>query len=116
MTVVQINTDFITCEEWRYPKLPCVKIWKGFAKQLLRYGQKGKNMQGQGHSLRSSVKVTKFQSALRLLLVNKCKKFEDNAITRFCCSVRNSEKWGKKNNPQYWQYNNIDWEYLSVNK
>ena len=54
-------------------------------------------MQGQGHSLKSSIKVTKFQSALRLLLVNKYKKFEDNAIARVCCSRRNSEKWGKKN-------------------
>ena len=54
-------------------------------------------MQGQGHSLKSSVKVTKFQSALRLLLVNKYKKFEENAIARFCCSMRNSEKWEKQN-------------------
>ena len=97
MTVVQITTDFITYEEWPYPKLPCVKIWKGFAQQLLRYGQKGKSKQGQGHSLRSSVKVTKFQSALHLLLVNKGKKSEDNAITRFCCSVRNSKSGGEKN-------------------
>ena len=65
MTIIQIAKDFITSEEWPYPKLPCVKIWKGFVQQLLRYGHKGKSMQGQGHSLRSSVKVTKFQSALR---------------------------------------------------
>ena len=94
MAVIQIAKDFITFEEWPYPKLPCVKIWKGFAQQLLRYGQKDKSKQGQGHSLRSSIKVTKFQSALRLLLVNKYKKFEDNAIARFCCSTRNSEKVG----------------------
>ena len=57
MTVVQIAQDFITSEKWSHPKLPCVKIWKGFAQQLLRYGQKGKRRQGQGHSLRrSSVK------------------------------------------------------------
>ena len=88
MAVVQTAKDFITSEEWPYPKLPCVKIWKGFALQLLRYGQKGKSKQGHDHSLRSSVKVNKFQSALRLLLVNKYKKFEDNAIDRFCCKCK----------------------------
>ena len=82
MAVAQIAQDFIISEEWPYPKLPCVKFWKGFAQQLLRYSQKGKSKQGQGHSLRSSRKVTKFQSALRLLLVNKYKKFEDNAILK----------------------------------
>ena len=97
MAVVQTAIDFITCEKWPYPKLPCVKIWKGFARQLQRYSQKGKSKQGQGHSLRSSVKVTKFQSALHMLLVNKYKTFEDNAIARFCCSIDNLEKVEKKN-------------------
>ena len=53
MAVVQTAKDFITSEEWPYLKLQCVKIWKGFVQQLLRYGQKGKSKQGQGHSLRS---------------------------------------------------------------
>ena len=92
MAVVYVTQDFISSEKWPYPKLPCVKIWKGFAQQLLTYGQKGKRGQGQGHSLRSSVKVTKFQSALRLLLVNMYKKFENDAIARFCSSVDNSKK------------------------
>ena len=100
MAVVHSTKDFITFEVWPYPKLPCVKMWKGFAQQLLRYGQKSKSKQGQGHSLRSSVKVTKFRSTLRLLLVNKYKKFENNAIARFCCSMRNSEKVGEKNSPK----------------
>ena len=59
MTVVQIAVDFITFEEWPYPKLPRVKIWKGFVQQLPRYGQKGKSKQDQGYSLRSTVKVKK---------------------------------------------------------
>ena len=99
MIVKQIAKDFNTSKEWPYPKLPCVKIWKGFAQQLLRYGQKGKSKQGQGHSLKSSIKVTKFQSALRLLLLNKHKKFENDAIARFCSSIDNSKKW-KRNKKQ----------------
>ena len=43
MTVIQTAKDFIIFEEWPYHKLPCVKIWKGFAQKLLRYGQKGKS-------------------------------------------------------------------------
>ena len=96
MAVVQKVKDLFTFEELPYPKLPCVHIWKGFAEQLLRYGQKGKSKQGLGHLLRSSVKVTKFQSALRLLLVNKYKKFEDNAIARFCCNAKLGKSGGKK--------------------
>ena len=95
MAVVQIAKNFITSEEWLYPKLPCVKIWKGFAQQLLRYGEKDKSKQGQGHSLKSSIKVTKFQSALCLLLLNRHKKFENDAIAEFCCSVDNSKKLKK---------------------
>ena len=82
MADIQTAKDFITCEEWPFSKLPCVNIWKGFAQQLLRYGQKGKSKQGQGHSLRSSVKVTKFQSALRLRLVNKKRNLK--TIWRIC--------------------------------
>lgn len=118
MAVVHSAKDFITSEVWPYPKLPCVNIWKGFAQNLLRYGQKIKSKQGQGHSVRSSVKVTKFQSTLRLLLMNKYEKFEDNAIARFCCSMRNSKKEKKrKKNPKHGNQfnNNIDREYLSVN-
>ena len=66
---------------------------------------------------RSLVKVTKFQSALRLLLMNKYKKFEDNAIDRFCCSVDNSKKVEEKNKKNHGdRFNhNVDQEYLSVN-
>ena len=49
--------------------------------------------------------------------MNKHKKFEDKAIARFCYSTRNSEvekKQQKKHGDQF--NNNIDWEYLSVNK
>ena len=96
MAVVQNAQHFITSEEWPYPKLLCVNIWKGFAQYLLRYGHKGKSKQGQGHSLRSSVKVTEKYTALPLLLMNKYKKFEDKAVAQFCCSMRNSDKVGKK--------------------
>ena len=96
MAVAQTAKDFITLEEWPYPKLDCVKIWKGFAQQLPRYGQKGKSGQGQGHSLRSSAKVTKKYTALPLLLMNKHKKFKDRAIAQFCCSMTNSDKVEKK--------------------
>ena len=37
------------------------------------------------------------ESAMRLLLLNKHKKFENDAITRFCSSVDNSKKWEKNN-------------------
>ena len=33
---------------------------------------------------------------MRLLLLNKHKKFENDAIARFCSSVDNSKKWKKK--------------------
>ena len=52
MAVLQIAKDFITAKEWPWPKLACVTIWKGFTQQLLRYDQKGKSKQGQGHSSR----------------------------------------------------------------
>ena len=42
MAVVQTAEDFITSEEWPYPNLLSVKIWKGFAQQLLRYAKKAK--------------------------------------------------------------------------
>ena len=96
MIVVQIAKDFNIFDEWPYPKLPCAKIWKGFAQQLLRYGQKGKSKQGQGQLLRSSEKVTKSQSALHLLLLNKHKKFENDPIARFCSRVANSKVEKKK--------------------
>ena len=47
--------------------------------------QNTKGLKGQGHTSRSSVKVTYLCTALRLLLLNKHKKFEDDAVARFCC-------------------------------
>ena len=62
------------------------------------------------------------ESDLRLVLLNKDKKFEDDAIARFCCSVRwlnrfaqvETKKNQKKNHGNRFN-NNIDREYLSVN-
>ena len=47
--------------------------------------QNTKGLKGQGHTSRSSAKVTNLYTALRLLLLNKHKKFEDDAVARFCC-------------------------------
>ena len=51
----------------------------------MRYGFKDKSKQGQGHlssAICKSHQIT--ESALRLLLLSKLKKFEDPAIARFC--------------------------------
>ena len=51
--------------------------------------QNTKGLKGQGHTSRSSVKVTYlFYQTCAWYLLNKDKKFEDDAIVRFCCSVR----------------------------
>ena len=63
------------------------------------------------------------ESDLRLVLLNKDKKFEDDAISRFCCSVRwlnrfaqvETKKKKKKKTHGNRFNNNIDREYLSVN-
>ena len=58
--------------------------------------QNTKGLKGQGHTSRSSVKVTYlFYLTCVLLLLNKHKKFEDDAVARFCCSGGKS-KWRKK--------------------
>ena len=74
--------------------------------------QNTKGLKGQGHTSRSSVKVTYLYTALRLLLLNKHKKFEDDAIARFCCSASESKR-RKKNHGDH-SNNNTDREYLSV--
>ena len=58
--------------------------------------QNTKGLKGQGHTSRSSVKVTYLYTALRLLLLNKHKKFEDDANARFCCSASESKRRKKK--------------------
>ena len=75
--------------------------------------QNTKGLKGQGHTSRSSVKVTYLYTALRLLLLNKHKKFEDDAIARFCCSASGSKRRKKKNHGDH-SNNNTDREYLSV--
>ena len=72
---------------------------------------------------RSRIKVFRkghrfVESDLRLLLLNKHKKFENDAIARFCCSALQLHRWKqKKNNKNHGNRfnNNIDREYLSVN-
>ena len=58
---------------------------------------KGKRKQGQGHASWSSVKVTDLivKSARCLLLLNNLKKFENDAIARFCCIDEQLKKWGQ---------------------
>ena len=58
--------------------------------------QNTKGLKGQGHMSRSSVKVTQFHTALRMLVINMLKKFDDDAIARFCCSSRQSKRRKKK--------------------
>ena len=57
------------------------------------------------------------ESDLRLLLLNKHKKFEDDAIARFAAACFHCPG-GNKKNPKHGNRfnNNIDREYLSVNK
>ena len=47
-------------------------------------------LKGQGRMSTSSVKVT---DLLNQLLLNKHKKFEDDAIARFCCNVLPLPRW-----------------------
>ena len=72
---------------------------------------------------RSRIKVIRkghrfVESDLRLLLLNKHKKIENDAIARFCCSVRPLHRWKQKKKKKKHGNrfnNNIDREYLSVN-
>ena len=89
MKLVQIAKDILASEEWPQPKLHSVKIWRCFVQQEKSYGSKYKRTERS----RSHVKVIHkghlfVLSDLRLVLLNKDKKFEDDAIVRFCCSVR----------------------------
>ena len=54
--------------------------------------QNAKALRGQSHAPRSFI-----ESALCLLLLNKHKKFENDAIARFCSSANELRKGGKKN-------------------
>ena len=76
--------------------------------------QNTKGLKGQGHTSRSSAKVTYLCTALRLLLLNKHKKFEDDAVARFAVGSVN-RSGGKKNHGDH-SNNNTDREYLSVSK
>ena len=46
--------------------------------------QNTKVLKGQGHASRSSVKSLKFHTALCMLVINMLKKFDNDAIARFC--------------------------------
>ena len=58
--------------------------------------QNAKILKGQGHASRSSVRSPRFHTALRMLVINMIKKFEDDAIARFCCSGGKSKRQKKK--------------------
>ena len=84
MELLQIANDILASEEWPYPKLHSVKIWRCFVQQKQSYGSKYERTERP----RSHIKVIRkghwfVASALRLLLLNKHKKFEDDAIARF---------------------------------
>ena len=72
MEFIYTAENCITSKEWPQAKLAYVKIWGHFAQQVLSYGLKGKSRQGQGDRI--------VESVLRLLLLSKHKKFEDDAI------------------------------------
>ena len=46
--------------------------------------QNAKAQKGQGHASRSSVRSLKFRTALHMLIINMLKKFDNDAIARFC--------------------------------
>ena len=81
-------------------KLHSVKIWRCFVQQEQSYGSKYKRTERS----RSHVKVIRkghrfVKSDLRLVLLNKEKKFEDDAIARFCCSALWLHRWKQKKKP-----------------
>ena len=91
MEFVQTTKDFITSKEWTDLTLDCVKILR-LAQQVSSYGS---NFESMVRS-RSHIKVIRkghcvVESSVCLLFFNKHKKFEDEAIARFCCNIDTSQ-------------------------
>ena len=88
MEYLQIAKDILASEEWPYPKLYSVKIWRCFVQQEQSHGTKYERTERSRSHIKIICKGHLFVlSELRLLLLNKHKKFEDDAIARFCCSA-----------------------------
>ena len=84
-------------------ELACVEIWSRFTQQVLRHGLKGESSKvkviGKGHQI--------VESVLRLVLMSEHKKFNDDAVARFCSSLGNSKRQRSRKNDNHFD-NNID--------